>query len=613
MRDRKLASCAFHCRLSVSKSNPRARGSAIQAEVPSGKETYKRLLGYAKPHWKRLVVASVCMVGFAVTDAAFAALMQPLLDGGFSGDGNRAAWVVPVAVLGLFLFRGVAGFVSTYQMEWVGGRVIAMLRAALFDKYLSLPTAHYDQTTGGELISRLTYNVQMVSNAASRAITVLIRDSITVVALLSLMAWHSWRLTLAFMLVGPLIGVVIGYVSRRFRRISRNIQTAMGDLTHVAEEAIGGQREVKIFGGQAHERARFESVNEDNFRLNLKETATRAASTPLIHFLVAIALAIIMYYAGLEGTKSHLSVGAFVSFLTAMLLLFQPLKALSDLNAVIQRGIAAGESVFSLLDTPSEPDKGGRELTAPITAIRYQDVKFQYDSAPAPVVQNVSFEIGAGETVALVGRSGSGKTTLAQLLARLYEIGEGEILINGVDVREYRLSSLREQIAYVGQQVTLFNDTIAANIAYGLKDCSPENILEAAKAANAHEFIEQMTDGYDTWVGDNGVLLSGGQRQRIAIARALLKQSPILILDEATSALDAESERLVQDGLTQLMRNRTTLVIAHRLSTIENANRILVLEKGQLLESGTHKELLAKGGRYAKLHGLQFSEGPSTT
>ncbi|MGB0866516.1 MAG: lipid A export permease/ATP-binding protein MsbA [Granulosicoccaceae bacterium] len=583
-------------------------GDGIQpAETPTGAETYRRLLSYAKPHWRRLVVASVCMVGFAMTDAAFAALMQPLLDGGFSSDSGRAPWVVPLAVLALFFFRGVAGFISTYQMEWVGGRVIAKLRAALFDKYLSLPTAHYDQTTGGELISRLTYNVQMVSNAASKAITVLIRDSITVIALLSLMAWHSWRLTLAFMLVGPLLGILIAYVSRRFRRISRNIQTAMGDLTHVAEEAIEGQREVKVFGGQAHERARFEIVNEHNFRLNLKETATRAASAPLIHFLVAVALAIIMYYASLQGTQSHLSVGEFVSFLTAMLLLFQPLKALSDLNAVIQRGIAAGESVFSLLDEASEPDTGRDTLMAPITGIRFNDVQFKYASAPAPVVSGISFEMGAGETVALVGRSGSGKTTLAQLLARLYEMDAGEIQVNGKDLRQFSLASLRAQIAYVGQQVTLFNDTVAANIAYGVEAATPEMIERAAKAANAHEFISQMADGYDTWVGDNGVLLSGGQRQRIAIARALLKQCPILILDEATSALDAESERLVQDGLNNLMRDRTTMVIAHRLSTIENADRILVLEKGRLLESGKHRELLASGGHYAKLHGLQFS------
>jgi len=521
---------------------------------------------------------------------------------------EHPAWVIPVAVLALFLFRGVTGFISTYQMEWVGGRVIATLRASLFDKYLSLPTAHYDQTTGGELMSRLTYNVQMVSNSASRAVTILIRDSMTIIALLGLMAWHSWRLTLAFLLIGPILGVLIGYVSRRFRHISRKLQVTMGDLTHVAEEAIEGQREVKVFGGQTHERTRFEAANERTFKLTLKETTTRAASTPVVHFLVAIALAVIMYYAGLQGTESHLSVGEFVSFLTAMLLLFQPLKALSDLNSVIQRGIAAGESVFSLLDTPSEPDTGTQQLQSPIQAISYRDVCFQYESATSPVVNGVSFDINAGETIALVGRSGSGKTTIAQLLPRLYEMGAGEIQINGRDIRDYTLSSLREQIAYVGQQVTLFNDTVGANIAYGLENCSVADIEAAAHAANAHEFIAQMPNGYDTWVGDNGVLLSGGQRQRIAIARALLKQSPILILDEATSALDAESERLVQDGLTNLMRDRTSMVIAHRLSTIENATRILVLDKGELLESGTHSELLAKGGHYAKLHSLQFSD-----
>lgn len=568
---------------------------------PTGAQTYRRLLGYAKLHWWRMAIAVVCMVGYGITDATFAALMKPLLDGGFVDRVDVNPWTVPLAVLALFLFRGVTGFLSHYNLSWVGGRVTATLRSELFQKYLDLPSSHFDQTTGGEMISKLVYNIQMVSQAASQAVTVLIRDVVTVIALLGLMAWHSWRLTLAFLLIGPALGVLIVWISKRFRRINHGIQDAMGSLTHTTEEAIDGQRVVKIYGGQSHEQRRFSLANERAFKLTVKEAVMRAASTPLIHFLVAVALAVIMYVASIEGLSENLSVGEFMSFLTAMLLLFQPLRALSDLNNTIQKGIAAGESVFDLLDKPSEPDHGIDRFDGQFQLITFDHIGFSYENTERSALVDAHFDVTAGQTVALVGRSGSGKTTLAHLLARLYEPSSGCVRIDGIDIRNYSMQSLRAQIAYVGQDVKLFNDTVAANIAYA-RDALFENIETAARAANAHDFIVELDNGYDTLIGDDGVLLSGGQRQRLAIARALLKAAPILILDEATSALDTESEHLVQAGLEALMRGRTTFVIAHRLSTIERADTIVVLDKGRVVESGYHHSLLVRDGYYARLH-----------
>lgn len=549
------------------------------------------------------------MVGFALTDTAFAALLQPMLDGGFGKQAQTAAWVVPVAIVVLFLVRGVAGYASTYYMAWVGWSVIKQLRAEIFGKYLTLPTSFYDEASSGELISRITFNSQKVANAASSTLTVFIRDTLTSVGLLALMFWHSWQLSLCFLVIGPAIGVIVGRMTKQFRKASRNIQNSMGDVSHVIQEAIDGSRVVKIFGGQDSELERFELVNESNRRFNMRETKIKALNVPLIQLLVAIALAIIVYVASgpLLGEDS-LSPGEFMSFIGAMLLLFSPMRRLTTLNSQIQQGIAAGESLFATLDLESEIDTGTKVLSPQISSIEYRDVTMAYRPDKPSVLNGVSLTINSGETIALVGESGSGKTSLISLLPRMYNFDSGGISINGTAIQEYSLASLRDSISYVSQDVVLFNDTLLNNIAYGANDTPNRETVEAAcVAAHAHEFILGLDKGYETLVGENGIMLSGGQRQRVAIARALLKNAPILILDEATSALDNESERKVKQGLDTLMQGRTTLVVAHRLSTIENADRIVVMNEGRVVEQGTHSELIAKGSHYSKLHQLQFS------
>jgi len=577
--------------------------------APRASDTYRRLLGYVRPHWVRFSYAVFGMVGFALTDTAFAALLQPMLDGGFAERDQTAVWFVPVAIVVLFLVRGVAGYASTYYMAWVGWEVIKQLRSEVFGKYLTLPTAFYDEASSGELISRITYNSQKVANAASSSLTVFVRDTLTTIGLLGLMFWHSWQLSLCFLVIGPLIAFIVGRVSKKFRKASRNIQNSMGEVSHVIQEAIDGSRVVKIFGGQDNEMERFEVVNESNRRFNMRETKLRALNVPLIQLLVAIALAIIVYVAsGPMLGEDSLSPGQFMSFIGAMLLLFSPMRRLTTLNSQIQQGIAAGESLFSTLDLESEIDTGTEVLTPPVSSIEYRDVTMAYRPDKPAVLNGVSLTINAGETVALVGESGSGKTSLISLLPRMYNFDSGAIHINGTSVEQYTLSSLRDAISYVSQDVMLFNDTILNNIAYGTSDSIDRETVEAAcVAAHAHEFIQALDEGYDTLVGENGIMLSGGQRQRVAIARALLKNAPILILDEATSALDNESERKVQKGLDTLMQGRTTLVVAHRLSTIENADRIVVMKKGQVVEQGTHSELIANESHYSKLQQLHLS------
>ncbi|PID61855.1 MAG: lipid A export permease/ATP-binding protein MsbA [Gammaproteobacteria bacterium] len=574
--------------------------------MTSGLDTYKRLLGYVRPYRLEFALAVLGMVIYALTETAFAWLMKPMLDGSFVEQDGAAIHLVPLAIIGIFLVRGVAGFLSTYYISWIGWRVIKELRGEVFDKYLSLPTSFYDRASSGELISRITFNSQMVAQAASSSLTVLVRDTLSATGLLILMFWQSWELSLGFLVIGPLIGVIVARISRQFRSISRNIQGSMGDVSHVIQEAIEGARVIKIFGGQYKESANFEKVNEVNRNHNMRETVVRALYDPVIQLLVALVLAAIVYVASSGAIVERISVGTFMSFITAMLLLFQPLKRLTNLNSQIQRGIAAGESLFAIIDLESERDTGTQELDADIRSIEYDKVHMHYDTGKPAVLNGISLEIRAGETVAFVGESGSGKTSLASLLPRLYEFDEGELRINGHDIHDYTLRSLRSRIALVSQNVMLFNDTIAGNIAYGSEGVDQETLEAACRAAHAHDFIVKLPDGYDTMVGENGVMLSGGQRQRVAIARALLKNAPLLILDEATSALDTESERKVQQGLETLMEGRTTLVIAHRLSTIEAADRIVVLDRGRIVESGTHAELIARGEHYFRLHQLQF-------
>ncbi|HET8552459.1 MAG TPA: lipid A export permease/ATP-binding protein MsbA [Gammaproteobacteria bacterium] len=570
---------------------------------------YRRLLGYVRPYWKLFTLAMVGMIVYAFTQPAFAYLMKPLLDGSFVHHDPEAIRAVPLAIVGIFILRGVAAFLSKFYINWVGRRVIKSLRADVFHKFLTLPTAYYDRSAAGVLVSKLTYNIEQVAEATSTAVTTLVQDTLTVIGLLVWMFWVSWKLSLLVIVLGPVIVWLVRYVSQRFRRYSRRIQDSMGDVTRLTEEVITGHRVVKIFGGEEHENRQFETVNERNRYLNVKLAATNAASMPVVQFIAGLGIAAIIFLAT-SGTVLHsITVGSFVSFLTAALMLMAPLRHLTSVTSPLQKGIAAGESIFELLDADSEDAGGPTPIVRARGDVEFRDIHFAYDAAKGDVLRGVSCKVDAGRTLALVGHSGSGKSTLANLLPRFYDPREGAVLLDGRDLREYRLPDLRRQIALVSQDVTLFNDTLAHNVAYGgLEEADRAAIEAALDAAHALDFVRAMPDGLDTIVGDRGLLLSGGQRQRIAIARALLKDAPILILDEATSALDVTAERHIQQALEALMRERTTLVIAHRLSTIEKADQIVMLDHGRIIETGTHKSLLAAEGAYANLYRMQFRE-----
>lgn len=569
---------------------------------------YKRLAGYSLKHWRYLLLALSGLVINALTQPMFAAYLQPLLDGTFmEKDPDIIKWA-PAALLFIFLLRGVSGFLSGYFMAWVGRKVVTELRGEIFSRLIHLPVSYYDRTNSGQLVTKLIFHVEQVASAATGGLTVLVQDMATIIGLLSLMMYYSWELTCVVLLTGPLIALIIRFVSKRFRRFSRQIQESTGEVTQIGGEVIQATREVRIFGATDFEKDRFAEINERNRKSFMKRILTERLSMPLVHFIVAVALAVIIVIATRGDLLERFSPGMFMSFMAAMMLLFDPLKRLTSISATLQAGVAAGESIFSVIDAPTEKDQGSFETDRVKGDVSFKDVKFKYDESD-PILKGISFEVKAGDKIALVGKSGSGKTTLVNLLPRFYDYQEGSIELDGVALTDYKLASLRQQFAYVGQNITLFNDTVRNNIAYGmLRNLDESKIVEAARAAYALEFIEELPKGFDTMIGENGTLLSGGQKQRLAIARAILADTPILILDEATSALDTQSERYIQAALDELLKGRTTFMIAHRLTTIEQADNILVMDSGQIVESGNHQSLLEHNGVYANLQQMQTDD-----
>jgi subfamily B ATP-binding cassette protein MsbA len=577
--------------------------------MSSSSALYFRLLSYVRPYSAMFGLAVLGMVAAAATEPLFPALIKPLLDQGFGAD-TRALppLAFAAAIVGIFVLRGLLTFTSSYCMAWVGNRVVLDLRAAMFARLVRFPASYFDDNSSGAVLSKVAYDVGGVTAAATTVLTVAVQDTIKVLGLFGFLLYLNWKLTLIAIAIVPPIALFVRLLSKRLRSMARGAQTAMGDIVHVLEETIDCHKVVKIFGGQDYEAQRFARANQRLRGFNMRQTVPAALTTPVTHTLAAFAVAIIVYVAMQESIAERATMGEFAAFMTAMLLLLAPLKHLTELNAPLQRGLAAAESVFALIDTPVEKDEGRNVIARARGEVEFQNVSLTYSTRSEPALRSVSFSVRPGETVALVGGSGGGKTTLANLLPRFYAPNAGRVLLDGQDIQALTLDSLRANLALVSQDVVLFNDSIRANIAYGAMGAAGEKeIVAAAEAAHAMDFIRETPQGLDTLIGENGMRLSGGQRQRLAIARALLKNAPVLILDEATSALDTGSERIVQEALEVLMRGRTTLVIAHRLSTIERADRILVLERGGIVEAGTHAELLARGGVYEKLYRNQVA------
>jgi len=575
----------------------------------SGKQLYTRLLQYIKPHWKIFAASIIAMITLGASDAVFAAFLKPLLDGSFVEKDPSFITLMPLLIIAIFIVRGLSGFISTVSLNWIATKVVMDLRTEMFHQILCLPNRYYDNNTTGNIISRLTYNTSQVTHACTSALLSLIKDSVTIIALLSWMFYLDWKLSLVFFVLVPIAGSIIYFVSLRLRKLSKSLQNTMGDLTHIIEEAISGSRVIKIFGGQSYEKNRFNTSNNWVRRFTMKFTTTSAFNVSLIEFIAACALAFIIYIASINAAEGNLTVGGFVSFFAAMALLFGPIKRLTKVNEYIQIAIAASESIFNMLDEHTE-DQAGEMLPKHTKGkLEFRNVQYRYANTEHSALSEINLIVKAGESIALVGQSGSGKTTLVNMIPRFYQPTSGQILLDGIDISKLSLLSLRANISLVSQDVILFDDTVANNIAYGnMQDqFSEQDIISAAKSAHAMEFIDKMPNGLQTEIGENGVMLSGGQRQRLAIARAILKDSPVLILDEATSALDTQSERHVQEALENLKQDRTTIIIAHRLSTIKNADRIIVMEQGSIAETGTHDELLNANGIYANLQKLQLT------
>lgn len=582
----------------------------MTTQTPGSVSTFRRLMSYAKPYRSGFIMAILGMIGYALIDVYFINEFETFIDRGITQKDQQYFFWAPIVVVLLFAIRGVFNFISSYSLSWAGTHIVKDLRQQLFRHMMRLPVSYHDQHSTGELISKITYDAEQIKQASSKALVVLIHEGAFVLGLLVVMFSKSWQLSAIFLLIAPIIALIVSVVSKRFRHISNRMQGTMGNVTSNAEQMLIGHKVILSFGGQAIEDKRFGEINNRNRHLDVKLESTKAISVSLIQTIASGSLAFVIYLASFPEMLETLTPGKFTTILTSMLLLLKPLKQLTTVNSDFQKGMAAAAAVFTVLDEKPEQDTGTLELSNVRGDIEVKGLTFQYPGHDKLVLKNVNFTVKAGQTIALVGKSGSGKTTISSLLPRFYEIEQGQILLDGHDTKDCTLASLRQQIAVVSQHVVLFNDTIANNISYGFTgELTRERLIDVAEKAHVMEFAASMEQGLDTEIGENGVTLSGGQRQRIAIARALLRQSPVLILDEATSALDTESERKIQGAFDELLKNRTNIVIAHRLSTIEKADVILVMAEGQIVERGSHQELLAQNGVYANLYKLQFGEG----
>ena len=568
---------------------------------------YKRLLGYTQAYWVFMVAAVIGMVVEAVAGYHFTKLMEPLVNRGFVNPEPRMAVILPLTILGLFVARSAATFVSDYALARTGRSVVRDLRQQVLEKYLHLPSSHFDTESTPVMVSRLNYDTEQVTQASADALKTLVADTLTIIGMLAVMLQMSVKVTVAMLVVVPMIGLIVSYVGKRYRRISRGIQDGMGTMAATAEQSLAAQQEVKVHGTQQQEIGRYGRLANRMLGLNMKVETTRAAASSMVQFLAALALAVIVWVSTREALAGRLNAGQFMGLMISMTAIIPSLRRLTSVQSSIARGVAAAERLFGILDLPVERDHGIQKIGRARGELAFEHVMLRYREDAGIALDDISFVAKPGTVTAIVGRSGSGKTSLIRLVPRFYEPNGGRITLDGVSLEDYPLADLRRQVAMVGQKVMLFDDSVGANIAYGM-DASEDQIRAAAEAANAWEFIERMPQQLQTPVGENGALLSGGQRQRLAIARAILRDAPILILDEATAALDNESERLVQDALQRLMPERTTLVIAHRLSTIEHADQVLVMDHGRIVERGTHQELLALGGLYEHLHKMQFRE-----